>query len=76
MASIFTKTKPAVGSDLPRILANDPEIMCMQEVLASLMKLEAIKGVRARERALQWAMNRLGEEDQQRMDTAREFGDG
>jgi hypothetical protein len=57
--------------DLPRIFAQDAEIVCMIAVLDELKRLEAVKGVRARERAMQWVMHRLGEDDHERMDNAK-----
>lgn len=70
--SVWSRRDPPL-EDLPRVLATDPEIVCMTEVLAALMKLQAVKGVRARERALHWVMHRLGEEDNERAEQAKPF---
>jgi hypothetical protein len=63
---IWGRSKPAALDDLPRIFREDPEMQCAEDVMIALGKLQAIKGVGARNRVRDYIDRRLEDEDAER----------
>jgi hypothetical protein len=65
------RPKPLDLDELPRIFKEDPEMICIQEVLAAYARLAALKNTGARNRAIQYIQERLDADDLDRADAAR-----